>query len=263
MPAPNIALQVYTVRDLMTGPEQIADTLEKVAAAGYGNVEAAGLYGMSATDFRAACEAAGLTIVASHASWEDLRDRTDEQIQWLGELGATLVATGSPREYQSGEGYARFARETTEFAAKLAEAGITYMYHNHAHEYARFDGCTGMQIMAEQSDPELFKFELDVHWVSRGGACPVAWLELLAGRVPVLHCKDTGVTPDSQPLYEPVGAGNLDWPTIMAMAAEVGVEHYIVEQDICQLDVFESIAISYANLEQWLSGCGCCCGCGG
>ena len=56
--------------------------------------------------------------------------------------------------------------------------------------------------------------------------------------------------------------GNLDWPTIMAMAAEVGVEHYIVEQDICQLDVFESIAISYANLEQWLSGCGGCCGCG-
>lgn len=258
MPAPKIGLQLYTVRELMNTPEQVADTLGKVAAAGYRNVEVAGLYDMTPADFRAACEAAGLTIVSSHAPWEALRDQMDEQIQWLDELGVKLVATGSPADYHSAEGYARFARETGDIAAKLADAGMTYVYHNHAHEYARYEGRTAMEIMADESDPALFKFELDVHWVSRGGACPVRWLQRLSGRVPVLHCKDTGVTPKSEPIFEPVGAGNLDWPPIMAAAADAGVEHYIVEQDRCQISQFDSIAISYKNLSSWLGG-GCCC----
>jgi len=51
-----------------------------------------------------------------------------------------------------------------------------------------------------------------------------------------------------------VGEGNLDWPDILAAAREAGTEWYIVEQDTCQRDPFESLAISLRNLRDM--GCG-------
>ena len=52
-----------------------------------------------------------------------------------------------------------------------------------------------------------------------------------------------------QQVMAEVGEGNLNWPRILSAAAEAGVEWYIVEQDICQRDPFESLAISLRNLK--------------
>jgi len=249
-----IALQLYTVRDHMQTPEDAVASLKKVAEIGYGLVEGGPFAGLPPADFRKACDDVGLQVVSNHYGWEALRDETDACIADTKTTGAELVASGSPGEYHSAEGYARFARETTEIGKRLADAGITYMYHNHAHEYARFGGRTAMEIMAANSDPAYFQFQVDVHWVQRGGASPVAWINALCDRTPTIHCKDTGVTPKSEPLFEPVGAGNLDWPAIIAAAREAGVRYYIVEQDIHQLDSFESARISYENLKSWLGG---------
>ena len=46
-----------------------------------------------------------------------------------------------------------------------------------------------------------------------------------------------------------VGEGNLDWPGILAAAKNAGVQWYIVEQDTCQRDPFESLKISLDNLK--------------
>jgi hypothetical protein len=46
-----------------------------------------------------------------------------------------------------------------------------------------------------------------------------------------------------------VGAGNLNWEAILQACQEAGVEWYAVEQDICQHDPFDSLAISYRNLQ--------------
>jgi hypothetical protein len=45
-----------------------------------------------------------------------------------------------------------------------------------------------------------------------------------------------------------VGEGNLNWETILKACETAEVEWYAVEQDICQRDPFESLAISYNNL---------------
>jgi sugar phosphate isomerase/epimerase len=47
-----------------------------------------------------------------------------------------------------------------------------------------------------------------------------------------------------------IGEGNLDWPEILEACVEAGTEWYIVEQDTCQRDPFESLAISYRNLRE-------------
>ncbi len=45
-----------------------------------------------------------------------------------------------------------------------------------------------------------------------------------------------------------VGEGNLNWPAILQACRAAGVEWYIIEQDICQRDPFESLAISLKNV---------------
>ena len=43
--------------------------------------------------------------------------------------------------------------------------------------------------------------------------------------------------------------GNLNWPAILKACQDLGIKYYIVEQDICQRDPFESLKISYENLK--------------
>ncbi|MFD1906992.1 hypothetical protein ACFSQ7_27850 [Paenibacillus rhizoplanae] len=35
-------------------------------------------------------------------------------------------------------------------------------------EFERFDGLTGMDVLLQDSDPEVFGFELDLYWVQAG-----------------------------------------------------------------------------------------------
>jgi sugar phosphate isomerase/epimerase len=68
------------------------------------------------------------------------------------------------------------------------------------------------------------------------------------GRADLLHVKDMAIKAREQ-LFAEVGEGNLNWPAIMAAAADAGTQWYIVEQDTCQRDPFEALAISFKNLQ--------------
>jgi sugar phosphate isomerase/epimerase len=70
--------------------------------------------------------------------------------------------------------------------------------------------------------------------------------------MPVAHLKDLAIQGytfhEAKPTFAEVGEGNLNWPAVLAALREANVEWYAVEQDICQRDPFESLAISYKNL---------------
>jgi hypothetical protein len=51
-------------------------------------------------------------------------------------------------------------------------------------------------------------------------------------------------------LFAEVGEGNVNWPAILSAARAAKVQWYIVEQDICRRDPFESMAIGFRNLRQ-------------
>ena len=50
-------------------------------------------------------------------------------------------------------------------------------------------------------------------------------------------------------LFAEIGEGNLNWDGILEACRESDVEWYIVEQDVCQRDPFESMKISFENLK--------------
>lgn len=161
-----------------------------------------------------------------------------------------------------------FAQLAEEAAGRLAAEGITLSYHNHHVDFAKHDGETLFEIVRRTS-PSLH-FEIDVHWVQRGGRDPVAVLREYAGRTELVHLKDyrIGVLPASAlglltsgdhagfarafaglVQFAEVGAGTLDFASIVPQAIAGGAEHLLVEQDdLYGRDAYDCLADSRAHL---------------
>lgn len=245
-----IGLQLYTLRDKMGTAEEVAKTLEAVAKIGYKNVEPAGWGVTGAVELRRLCDENGLSICSTHGSWDAIQTDIAKVIEEHQVMGCKYPGIGGmPGQYRSSaEGFIEFAKLATEAALKLKEAGMSFSYHNHSFELAKFDGKTGLDLLIENSCGECVKNELDLYWIQHGGGSPVAWINKLGTRAPLVHFKDMGINLEMKQFYAEVGEGNLDWPAIIEACVANGVEYYIVEQDVCPGDSLESVALSYKNM---------------
>ena len=250
MAASQLAAQLYTVRDFTNTPTDITTTMKKVKQLGYDAVQCSALGAIDAHELKRIVDGEGLTICATHTDYDRMRDDPQAVIDEHNLWGCKHAAIGGlPQEYRSAEGYARFAKEASEVAKRLAEGGLTFSYHNHSFELERFNGRTGLEILYEDSDPKYFNSELDTYWIQHGGADPAAWIRQLKGRAHIVHLKDMAMDGRTQ-LFAEVGEGNLNWSAILDACKEADVEWYIVEQDTCQRDPFESLGISLRNLKE-------------
>jgi sugar phosphate isomerase/epimerase len=245
-----VAVQMYTVREFLTTPAGVAESLKKVVDIGYTAVQG-GSRQMAPQELAKVIEDSGLKAVSTGARWDRLLGELDDVIAEYRLSGCDhLTLGGLPREYYSADGLKRFLDELGTVAERLLEEGIALSYHNHSHELVRCGEKTWLEMLYEQADPELLKAEIDTYWIQHGGGDPAAWIRKCAGREPLLHVKDMAVTVEREQRFAEIGEGNLNWPAILEAAAAGGVEWYIVEQDRCyDRDPFESLAISYRNLK--------------
>jgi len=246
-----LAAQLYTVREFLKTPEAIAESLRKIREIGYRAVQASGLGPIDAAEFKRLADREGLDICATHVGYEDLLHRLDEVIEKHRVWECKYVGLGSLPERYRGDraGYAAFAKEVTGIGAKLREAGLTFVYHNHDFEFAKHDGKTGMDVLFEETGADAVDFELDVYWVQAGGADPIEWIRKVDGRMKVVHFKDMAITPQREQRFAEVGEGNMNFRGILSACEEIGVEWAAVEQDLCYgRDPFESLAISFTHL---------------
>jgi sugar phosphate isomerase/epimerase len=244
-----IAAQLYTLRDFLKIPADIEQTLKKVAGLGYRSVQLSALGPIETTELKRILDGEGLTVCATHENFERLRDDLDGVVDQYAELDCKYVAIGAiPNDYRTGEGYLRFAREASDVARRMKERGLVFGYHNHSFELEKFDSRTGLDILYSESDPEVFTAEIDTYWIQHGGGDPAWWIRRVAGRSPLVHLKDMVMRGREQLMAE-VGEGNLNWPAILDACRDAGVRWYIIEQDTCQRDPFESLGISLRNLQ--------------
>lgn len=247
--AGTLAAQMYTVREYLKTPEQIAQSMKKLREIGYTAVQASGLGPIEPAELKRIADGEGLTICATHVPFDRLRNEREQVIEEHKLWGCEVIAIPSlPSDYRNAEGYKRFAQEASELAKSYAEAGIRLAYHNHSFEFEKFDGRTGLEIIYEESDPEYLEAEIDTYWIQHGGGDPVAWIKKLNGRQTIIHLKDMVIRENKQ-VYAEVGEGNMNWPGILEACKEAGIRWYSVEQDVCPGDPFESLAISYRNLQ--------------
>jgi len=246
---PVLAAQLYTVRQFTQTAADLAATLQKIRDMGYTSVQISAIGPIPDAEVKSILDDVGVTVCITHVRapwpWQDLDSIIAQHHLW----SCQHVAVGAmPETYrQSEEGFRRFAAEANEMGRRLSQAGLTFSYHNHSFELIRFGKRTGLDLIYDETDPRYLKAELDTYWIQHGGGDPAAWITKMTGRMPVVHLKDMVIL-DGQPVMAEVGEGNLNWPAILRACRQAGVEWYAVEQDVCQRDPFESLRISYKNL---------------
>jgi len=247
-----VAAQMYTVREFTKTPADLAKAYKKVADIGYKAVQPSGHGPIEAGELKKALEDNGLNCCSTHCSFQRFTEELDKLIADHKLWGCKYPAIGSlPGNMRSAEGFVEFAKMFDAIGAKLAAEGMFFLYHNHHHEFAKYGGKLGMDLIMDNSDPMHVGMEIDTHWVQAGGADPAAWIAKVAkrGPAPVIHFKDFTVDAETRERkFAEIGEGNLNWPAILEACRAANVEYVLVEQDTCDGDPFDSLKKSYENL---------------
>jgi sugar phosphate isomerase/epimerase len=251
-------LALYTVRDAM---KDARATLEKVAQAGYVNVESAGyyngkFYNLSPADFKLLLDEMKLKPISAHQSSVTF-DNVDQQIADLKAAGFQYFVVPIPPMGLFGDeggkmnmkgGAKNLAQILDKLGEKCAAAGLQLLYHNHDFEFVKdAEGIVPIDYLLEHCNPKYVNFQMDLYWVTKAGADPVAYFKRYPGRFKIWHVKDM----DDQGRFAPVGNGKIDFKRILENKKLSGMLYYFVEQDACFNETpLEAIVISHKGLEK-------------
>lgn len=245
-----VACITYTLRDFCKTPDEFKESMKKVADIGYKAVQISGIDRemMPEEEVAAVCAENGLTICATHEDSKTILNEPEKIAERLTRLGTKYTAYPYPADIDFTDTAVvdGLAAGLDKAGGVLKAAGQVLTYHNHSVEFTKVNGKTALEIIYDKTDPVSLQAELDTYWVQAGGGNPVAWIESMKGRLPLLHMKDFGVKPGTnETTWTEIGNGNLDFKAIVAAADAAGCEWYIVEQDTCPGDPFDSIKQSF------------------
>ena len=250
-----VAAQLYTVCDFTKTPGELAKTLAKIKAIGYDAVQVSGICEIDPEELRRMIEGEGLICCATHEKPDTILSEPEAVVEKLGKLGCRQTAYPHPSgvKLDTLDDVKAFAARLNAAGKVLHEAGLVLSYHNHHIEFRRVEGRLILEVIYEETSPEYLQGEPDTYWIQNGGGDSVDWCKRLKGRLPLLHLKDYVVGPDNKPTFAEVGSGNLDWHAIVAAAEESGCQWFIVEQDTCSGDPFDSLKASYDYMNRELT----------
>ncbi|MES2796510.1 MAG: sugar phosphate isomerase/epimerase [Bacteroidota bacterium] len=206
-----------------------------------------GYFGKNIKDVKKILTDNGLSTPAMHTDMDTLikgMDKLGEAAHVLGQKYVTLPSI--PDELRKNlDDYKRIAETFNKIGENAKKNGIKFGYHNHGYGIKPMEGQIPLQIILDQTDPNLVFFELDIFWTASGGADPIDYLTKYPNRYKMLHLKDMkekkefsgdgGNASQWIPLFgnmTTAGDGVLDLKGIVNKAKDIGVEHYFVEQDM-------------------------------
>ena len=276
--APKIGVQAMMLREHVK-QNGVYPVWQRLAELGFSSVEVSQipLTETNVADIQRAGEDFGVSVAALSAGMgsaggpnDSLVEQFDKIVADCRALGTDMVRIGMmPMEaLESADALVDFAHVTEEKAKALADEGIRLYSHNHHLEFARIDRRHLLDIIRAEA-PSL-RFELDVHWIHRGGMDPIRVLADYAGVVDLVHLKDYRIgLPPAEAFaalasgdraawgehwakivqFAEVGEGNLDFTAIIEQSVASGAEHLLIEQDDQYgRDIFDCLADSRANL---------------
>jgi len=242
------AVQLYTLRKECE--QDFPATLRTLGRMGWAGVETAGLHGHSAEEIAEVLREAGLKTAGMHVSVERLRSDKESLINEARLLDTKrLICPSVPPDWRNEQGYVRLRDELNAAASELRSEGFTVGFHNHAFEFDTIvHGTDALSYLIEPVSDNAVLAEIDVYWVKKAGLEPVEFIEPYGGRMPTMHLKD--MTGDERRTYTEIGRGIIDFESLLLWGERNSVEWYVVEQDICEGEAFDSVRISLGNLHE-------------
>jgi sugar phosphate isomerase/epimerase len=243
VPRNRIGIQLWSLKRVMTDPASAESMFAYLARVGYSSVEPYGEnYGLTPVQLRRMLDRYRLQVPSRHDqdfgvlfsdAWEDDFKQRLETAQVLGQQ-YTGVAWFS-EEWRTEEKFKFIAQRYNEAGALASAEGLTFFHHNHDFEFSikQADGTPIYDILLEETDPDLVKFELDLYWIVVGGESPVHYLAGDPARYPLYHVKDkTWRDRPNADDWEDVGPGSIDFPDIFDAGDGRRLDkHFIVEHD--------------------------------
>lgn len=276
-----VGIQMYSVRNSLEKETTVA--LQTVAKLGYKYVETCPLpgigdefgLGMDVKEAKKFLDANGIKVVGAHVFSKADITKLDRIYEFHKEVGNDKVGL-SAHFFANKDDLLRKCELYNKAGETAKKYGSIFYYHNHFHEFQKYDGKYVMDILLENTDPSLVAFELDTYWAARGGVDPAEMLERYKDRVILMHQKDfpgdageplnlfeKRVNPDKEITHEiynevhtpngftEVGTGILDIQSYINAGNKVGVPYILLEQDFSKLDQLESIKVSMDSFKKF------------
>ncbi|MBK8670032.1 MAG: sugar phosphate isomerase/epimerase [Saprospiraceae bacterium] len=258
----NIGIQLYTVRDDMS--KNPYATLRKIAELGYKHVESAGyyngkFYGKTKEDFKAMLDDVGLKMWSGHTntgfgypegtySMTNKWEAVCEDAAFMGQkyIGCGYFSTEERKTIEDYKHHAALFNTCGEMAKKY---NLTFFHHNHDFEFEPIAGVVPYDVLLNETDKNLVKFELDHYWTKKANVNSLKLMKKHTGRFPLWHIKDMDHTPARS--FTEVGTGVIDYKAIFKSKAIDSLAFYFVEQDSNHnTSPLRSIEISFNNLRK-------------
>jgi sugar phosphate isomerase/epimerase len=213
-----VGMELWTYRRQLE--KDLQGTLDLIHRLGITEVEASGLFGKSATDFRGLLDHADLKCTSFVATYERLQTDFDGAAKDAKTIGAKYIVV--PWIPHSGplteEEVHKATKDFNVWGEKLQAQGITLGYQPHGFEFGHTKIATLFDLLLAETSKEFITFELDTFWFRQGGVDPARFLEKYPDRFQLMHLKDiasgtkqdlSGSAPEISSVI--IGSGTLHW----------------------------------------------------
>lgn len=251
---PNLAVQLYTVRDQIE--RDLQGTLEKIRAIGFRYVETAFWpQGVSLEQAATALKKADLKVCSSHIELPAPENKK-AMLDTAAAFGSKyMIWHGWPEDnrYKTLEGTRELISLYNASAVMAEENGLHFGIHNHWWEFRnQVNGKPVYQWLLQQMDPRIF-WEADAYWIKVAGFDPAKIIREMGRRAKLIHMKDgparwhASLADDNPDPMTAVGKGTQDVAGI-SKACQAHVDWMVVEMDKVEGDVFEALGQSFQFL---------------
>lgn len=245
-----LGIQLWTVRDQMAAHPEA--TLERLASMGFTHVELFGydgnLFGLKPLEFWWILKNTGLKAISSHHNTGriaggagTLKTDWNRTVDELASIGVQYAVCAWLDPQERSEEHYRELPDLLEKSSEIArKSGLRFGYHNHDFEFEPMADGLKYDFLLRNTAPANVFMELDLYWLTKTGQDPLQYFDQYPGRFPLWHVKDLTASGE----FAALGEGTIDFRKIFASRKKAGLEHWFVEQDESQADIFDSLTLS-------------------
>jgi sugar phosphate isomerase/epimerase len=200
-------------------------SVDLVSFKGYG-YEHSPLADFPAKKIRDKLNSIGMICENCQYYFAELHGSFDEKMAFSHELGLkNIISAPDSARMKTVDDWKWQADQLNELGGKVKQAGFQLGYHNHNQEFLAIDGVIPYDVLMDQTDPALVKFQIDVGNLTFAGGDALAYLHKYRHRYFSMHAKD--YLPGKTSV--PVGQGTLDWVKIFKAAKQTPIQNYFAE----------------------------------
>lgn len=233
-----IGFQSWIVRESIE--KDFAGTLKMMAGMGYKSMELCSppgyakmgfgpLQTLKAGEMKRIVNDAGLTCTSCHYGFDELKQHTQERIDFAKELGLEqmiLSSFGLPKTAVLSD-WKKAADELNKIGEQSRKTGLPMGYHNHNGEFEKLEGELIYDVLLKQFDPALIKMQFQVAAITAGYKA-ADYFKKYPGRFISAHLSDWSAAGKVMAL----GKGIVDWKEFFAATKTGGVKNYFVEIEL-------------------------------